>query len=602
MLVCYELLSNKCGLLNIIIMNGFLKLAVWAACFWGQVYGLSAQTVWHNPAVDSLLPIQGRCWNREIGGRYQRLPQRAFSEVRKPVWDLSLQTAGLYIKFYTNATSVQVKYQVTGGFSMPHMPATGVSGVDLYTMDCDGRQYWCSGNYQFGDTIFYTYKNLTYRNTHDLGNEYTLYLPLYNGVKSLQIGVPEGCRFDFVRPSGEKPVVVYGTSIAQGACASRPGMAWTNILQRKLDMPVVNLGFSGNGQLDEGFFRLLSEIDAAMYVIDCMPNMTNDRVALIRSRLEKGISILRSKSQAPILLVEHDGYMGYFASDKRLMDFKQPNEQLRAVYESLKDKIKGLYYLTFEELGLSMDSQVDGVHATDLGMQQYADAYIRKISDILFPNQADLSFSPCRQHRDSYTYSWVDRHEAVLDYTAQVQPEIVLLGNSITHFWGGMPFERRRVADEVWQDLFQGKRVVNLGYGWDRIENVQWRILHGELDGFQAKKIFMMLGTNNLDLNTNDEIIRGIRETVELIADKQPQAQLYVVKILPHRGKEERLRLLNTQLEKALAEMPQVQVLDLSDIFIRKNGLIDEKLFSDGLHPNRKGYQAIARQLKRYVK
>lgn len=602
MLVCYELLSNKCGLLNIIIMNGFLKLAVWAACFWGQVYGLSAQTVWHNPAVDSLLPIQGRCWNREIGGRYQRLPQRAFSEVRKPVWDLSLQTAGLYIKFYTNATSVQVKYQVTGGFSMPHMPATGVSGVDLYTMDCDGRQYWCSGNYQFGDTIFYTYKNLTYRNTHDLGNEYTLYLPLYNGVKSLQIGVPEGCRFDFVRPSGEKPVVVYGTSIAQGACASRPGMAWTNILQRKLDMPVVNLGFSGNGQLDEGFFRLLSEIDAAMYVIDCMPNMTNDRVALIRSRLEKGISILRSKSQAPILLVEHDGYMGYFASDKRLMDFKQPNEQLRAVYESLKDKIKGLYYLTFEELGLSMDSQVDGVHATDLGMQQYADAYIRKISDILFPNQADLSFSPCRQHRDSYTYSWVDRHEAVLDYTAQVQPEIVLLGNSITHFWGGMPFERRRVADEVWQDLFQGKRVVNLGYGWDRIENVQWRILHGELDGFQAKKIFMMLGTNNLDLNTNDEIIRGIRETVELIADKQPQAQLYVVKILPRRGKEERLRLLNTQLEKALAEMPQVQVLDLSDIFIRKNGLIDEKLFSDGLHPNRKGYQAIARQLKRYVK
>lgn len=602
MLVCYELLSNKCGLLNIIIMNGFLKLAVWAACFWGQVYGLSAQTVWHNPAVDSLLPIQGRCWNREIGGRYQRLPQRAFSEVRKPVWDLSLQTAGLYIKFYTNATSVQVKYQVTGGFSMPHMPATGVSGVDLYTMDCDGRQYWCSGNYQFGDTIFYTYKNLTYRNTHDLGNEYTLYLPLYNGVKSLQIGVPEGCRFDFVRPSGEKPVVVYGTSIAQGACASRPGMAWTNILQRKLDIPVVNLGFSGNGQLDEGFFRLLSEIDAAMYVIDCMPNMTNDRVALIRSRLEKGISILRSKSQAPILLVEHDGYMGYFASDKRLMDFKQPNEQLRAVYESLKDKIKGLYYLTFEELGLSMDSQVDGVHATDLGMQQYADAYIRKISDILFPNQADLSFSPCRQHRDSYTYSWVDRHEAVLDYTAQVQPEIVLLGNSITHFWGGMPFERRRVADEVWQDLFQGKRVVNLGYGWDRIENVQWRILHGELDGFQAKKIFMMLGTNNLDLNTNDEIIRGIRETVELIADKQPQAQLYVVKILPRRGKEERLRLLNTQLEKALAEMPQVQVLDLSDIFIRKNGLIDEKLFSDGLHPNRKGYQAIARQLKRYVK
>lgn len=206
------------------------------------------------------------------------------------------------------------------------MPATGVSGVDLYTMDCNGQQYWCAANYQFGDTVRYTYNDLTYRNTHDKGNEFTLYLPLYNGVKSLQIGVPKGSRFDFVRPSVEKPVVIYGTSIAQGACASRPGMAWTNILQRKLDMPVVNLGFSGNGQLDEGFFKLLAEVDAAMYVIDCMPNMTNDRVGLIRPRLEKGIRILRSKSKAPILLVEHDGYMGFYASDKKGKEFRKTNE------------------------------------------------------------------------------------------------------------------------------------------------------------------------------------------------------------------------------------------------------------------------------------
>lgn len=137
---------------------------------------------------------------------------------------------------------------------MPHMLSTGVSGVDLYTMDCDGKQYWCAANYQFGDTIRYTYNDLTYRNTHNNGNEFTLYLPLYNGVKSLQIGVPEGSRFDFVYPPSEKPIVIYGTSIAQGACASRPGMAWANILQRKLDMPIVNLGFSGNGQLDENFF------------------------------------------------------------------------------------------------------------------------------------------------------------------------------------------------------------------------------------------------------------------------------------------------------------------------------------------------------------
>ena len=165
-----------------------------------------------------------------------------------------------------------------------------------------------------------------------------------------------------------------------------------------------------------------------------------------------------------------------------------------------------------------------------------------------------------------------------------------------------MPFERRRVADEVWQDLFQGKRVVNLGYGWDRIENVQWRILHGELDGFQAKKIFMMLGTNNLDMNTDEQIIRGSKETVALIAKKQPQAKLYVVKILPRRNYEKRLLALNAGLEQALVGNASVQVLDLSEALTGKDGKINEKLFSDGLHPNHEGYKRIADELKPYVK
>lgn len=121
-----------------------------------------------------------------------------------------------------------------------------------------------------------------------------------------------------------------------------------------------------------------------MYVIDCMPNMTKDRVELIRPRLEKGIRILRSKSNVPILLVEHDGYMGFYTSDKKGEDFRKANEQLRAVYDLMKNEVGNLYYMTFEEIGMPMDSQVDGVHATDLGMQQYADAYYKKISDIFF--------------------------------------------------------------------------------------------------------------------------------------------------------------------------------------------------------------------------
>lgn len=236
-------------------------------CAWPT--SLHGQTVWHAPAADPHQPIQGTGWAQEaLSGSYQRLPDRAEKTVRKQVWDLSQDCAGMYLKFHTNATSIQVRYQVSGALSLPHMPATGVSGVDLYATDCNGRQYWCAPQFQFGDTICYTYPRLTYRNNHGKGNEYTLYLPLYNHVRWLQIGTPEGSLFGFLRHTREKPVVIYGTSIAQGACASRPGMAWSNILQRELDLPVVNLGFSGNGQLEEAVFNLLTETDAALYVID----------------------------------------------------------------------------------------------------------------------------------------------------------------------------------------------------------------------------------------------------------------------------------------------------------------------------------------------
>lgn len=567
-----------------------------------QSMNLCAQTDWYNPLEDISLPVQGRGWNAEIGKVYSRLPLRAKEKVRKPVWDLSQESAGLYVKFHTNAPNIQIKYKVSGGLSMPHMPVTGVSGVDLYTTDADGNQYWCAGRYGFNDTISYSYENLTYRNPHNKGNEYCLYFPLYNKVEYLQIGVPAGDRFEFVPASLEKPIVVYGTSIAQGACASRPGMAWTNILQRKLDTPVINLGFSGNGQLDEEVLELIAELDASLFVIDCMPNMTGERVQLIKDRTEKAVRLIRSKRKAPILLVEHDGYMGYKASMKKEKEFKDANKQLQAAYHSLKDEVEGLYYMTFEELGLSMDSQVDGVHATDLGMQQYADAYSRKIKSILYPAMDSLIFKPCRQYRDANTYQWDVRHEDVLKYNAECQPEIVLIGNSITHYWGGLPFEKNRKADDVWQKLFKGKKVVNMGFGWDRLENMMWRIIHGELDGFRAKKIFMLMGTNNLQQNSDMEIVKAISQVVEMVKSKQPDAQLYVVNILPRRGFESRLKGLNHLLATQLTGESGVRILDFSSFFLDSDGRLKEEFFSDGLHPNHKGYEIISEELAKCLK
>src|SRR5262249_38655970 len=133
---------------------------------------------------------------------------------------------------------------------------------------------------------------------------FLLYLPLYNGVKSLKIGVPRGAKIDKApaRPAHQKPIVVYGTSIVQGGCASRPGMVHTAILGRRFDWPVINLGFSGNGRMELEVAKLIAEIDAAAYVIDCLPNMGARGVA---ERTEPLVLALRkARPSTPIVLME----------------------------------------------------------------------------------------------------------------------------------------------------------------------------------------------------------------------------------------------------------------------------------------------------------
>lgn len=348
-------------------------------------YGLQAQYKWENPQMQASSVVRGQAWQSELKGTYVRLPQRAESEVRPPVWGLSQNSAGLSIAFRTNAPEIKVRYVVKGGLSMAHMPSTGVSGLDLYATDQNGQSRWCRGKYAFGDTITYTYDNLTYFTTPDEGYQFELYLPLYNTVSWLEVGVPKDAPFRFLPTSQEQPLVVYGTSIAQGACASRPGMAWANIVNRRLQQPVVNLAFSGNGKLELALFQLLSEIDAKMYIIDCMPNLSGKEASkVIYERTLSGVKTLRGKTQSPILLVEHSGYTNEYSSQEAEDSYRVANVELRRAYDDLlKEKTSNLYYLSKEEIGLTMDAMVEGVHPNDLGMQQYADSYLKKIKEVL---------------------------------------------------------------------------------------------------------------------------------------------------------------------------------------------------------------------------
>lgn len=556
-----------------------------------------AQYKWENPCNQPFQVIRGQAFANELKGTYVRLPDRAKENVREPLWKLSRHSAGLSVCFRSNAPEIRVRYLVKERFSMSHMPSTGVSGVDLYAQDINGRQRWCGFKFAFGDTITYTFSGLSYETNPKKGYEYQLFLPLYNAVSWMEIGVPAESSFRFIPTSLEKPIVVYGTSIAHGACASRPGMSWSNIVNRTLQHPVVNLGFSGNGKLEPELFDLLSEIDAQLYIIDCMPNLSGDKNSkVIYDRTLAGVKKLREKSQAPILLVEHAGYTNEFSSESTQRSYQVANVELKKAYEALQETTPAIYYLTKEEIGLCMDATVEGVHPNDLGMQQYADGYIRKIREILQEeNNASSICIPRKQQRDPY--DWNARHEEILQMNKEQAPEILMIGNSITHYWGGEPIANRQNGKDSWDKLFKGKQVRNLGFGWDKIENVLWRIYHGELDGYQAKEIVLAIGTNNLASNTDEEIVQGISTIINAIQVRQPKAKLCILAIYPRKGMEERVQAFNCQLQKELTGKA-VTYVDLASYLNDKNGKVNWNLFSDGLHPNKEGYQLIAKGLK----
>ncbi len=584
-------------------MKALKRLLLSATFLLGSCTLTMAQYQWKNPLQEGTNMIHGRAWNEELKDGYGRLPERFKDKVTKGVWGQSTQSAGLSVVFRSNAGEIKVRYVVKGPHGMVHMPVTGVTGVDMYATDGNGIRRWCAGKYAFGDTISYTYRNLSYATSEGHGYEYRIYLPLYNVVTWMEIGVPESTSlFRFIPVSQEKPLVVYGTSIAQGACASRPGMAWSNIVKRELEHPVINLGFSGNGRLEQEMFDVLAETDAKLYIIDCMPNLAGKDAALIYDRLTTGVRKLRTTTDALILLVEHSGYVNDLTSKAAEESYRVSNVELRKAYDALmKEGVKNLHYLTKEEIGLTMDSMVEGVHPNDLGMRIYADAYLKKIKEILGEenNATTALFFPRKQQRDPY--DWMQRHEDVLKLNKEEAPEIVLIGNSITHFWGGTPVGFNIFGKDSWEELFAGKAVRNMGFGYDRIENMLWRIRHGELDGYQAKKIFLLAGTNNLDTNTNEEIIRGIMQLVKEIRLHQPEASIHICGILPRTRYEERIASLNRDLQMHI-HSGEATFIDLTPMLTDEEGKIIDSLFRDGLHPNENGYRKMVERLEKYVK
>ncbi len=329
---------------------------------------------WHEVGTGQW-DVEGRAWVDEERLRYfDRLPASAEGKVTSNVWNLSRDSAGMVARFQTDADSIWVDYELRNErIGMPHMPATGVSGVDLYARDeQDGGQWkWVYVTKPAAQKV---------RATLIAGlrpglREYAAYLPLYNGIEKLSIGVPAGAKFEILKPRAEKPVVFYGTSITHGASASRPGMVHTAILGRRFDLPVLNLGFSGNGKMDTAVGDLLARVDAAVFVIDCLPNMQPE---MVRERAVPLIKQLRAAHpDTPIVLVEDRRFTNAWITPAKAAFHDENHAALREAFDTLqKDGVKNLHYIPGDALyGTDTEGATDASHASDLGFMRQADLF-----------------------------------------------------------------------------------------------------------------------------------------------------------------------------------------------------------------------------------
>jgi hypothetical protein len=346
----------------------------------GLVYSQAAKgskepdLAWHEVGTGAW-EVEGRGWaGEERKSYFDRLPAAAEGHVPAPVWELSKDSPGMVARFKTDAESIWVDYHLTKErLALAHMPATGVSGVDLYARDeADG------GKWKWVNVTRPAARHTRAAIITGLRpgiREYAAYLPLYNGVEKLSIGVPAGAAFEALAPRAAKPVVFYGTSITHGASASRPGMVHTAILGRRLDMPVINLGFSGNGKMESSVGDFLARLDPAVFVIDCLPNMNADQVKERAAPLARQIRAARQDT--PIVLVEDRRFTNSWVTPDKAAFHDANHAALRAAFEELKaEGVGGLFYIEGDNLyGDDTEGAVDASHATDLGFTRQADAF-----------------------------------------------------------------------------------------------------------------------------------------------------------------------------------------------------------------------------------
>jgi hypothetical protein len=340
--------------------------------------------------------VMGRAFD-ETTGYYTRLPKTAKGVVRDDVWSLSQMSTGMFVPFITDSPALSLNYTLADAPNpLWHMPSSGMHGADLFRFDPQTQTYrFVSCLTQYPDAGVPGVYTLTDGLPDQKGKpaRYLLFLPLRNTVTRASLGVVSGYMdvtrdtaysVDSVTINAKKPIVWYGTSIDQGGVASRPGATYTNILSRNLGRMVLNFGFAGNGEMELSVAQFLTQIDAEVIVIDCLPNMN---AAEVTARTVPLVKFFRQKHPTTrIVLAAGTTYGDHWL-------FPAPNDAKRA---ALKAEYDALVQAGDNNLSLVLNEHdelfngdelvnptVGGTHPSDLGHRYIANFYTQYFTQLL---------------------------------------------------------------------------------------------------------------------------------------------------------------------------------------------------------------------------
>ena len=326
---------------------------------------------------DGIFDIYG-CYSTDEDGLFVRMPHDVAKEVNECVDALAKHTAGIRVRFKTDSPYIALKIKYPNILLMNHMPVSGIAGFDIYALE--------DGEYRHLKTAIPAYGNgpSDFEMLHEVGErkmrDYLIVFPLYNEVNEVYVGIDENSEiFSGSKYKNNVPIVYYGSSITQGACASRPGNAYQEIVSRRLDLDYINLGFSGGAKAEPKMIEYLKNLDMSCFVMDYDYNAPSLE-HLEKTHLPMYKEMRKAHIDIPFVLMSRPVCRHFEAAVKA-------KEIIKATYDyAVKSGDTNIYNIDCSQIFSDMIADswcVDEVHPNDLGFMEIANAVTKVLGNVI---------------------------------------------------------------------------------------------------------------------------------------------------------------------------------------------------------------------------